>query len=74
MKQEIKYEQGVLPFDTDTEFAVLSSLMMYNEKLSVYDDLLSTELFYYEKEKAIFRCIDGVVNEGGITDINSLYA
>lgn len=74
MKQEIKYEQGVLPFDTDTEFAVLSSLMMYNEKISVYDDLLSTELFYYEKEKAIFRCIDGVVNEGGITDVNSLYA
>lgn len=74
-KKEIEIqEQGILPFDTDTELAVLSTLMRYNEKISVYDDLLNVELFYYEKERAMYRCIDGVVSEGGITDINSLYA
>lgn len=62
-----------MPHDTDTERAVLSALMMYNENYTRYGDLLGTELFYYEKEKAIFRCIDGVINEGNITDVNSLY-
>ena len=67
-------EAKVLPFDTETELAVLSALMMYNENFTKYGDLLSDDLFYYEREKAIYRCIDGVVNEGGITDINSLYS
>lgn len=61
------------PHDTETEFAVLSSLMMYNENLDRYGDLLSEDLFYYEKEKAIYRCIEGVISSGGITDVNSLY-
>lgn len=64
----------MLPHDTDTERAVLSSLIMYNDKFAKYGDLLDVDLFYYEKEKAIFRCIDGVIKNGGITDVNSLYA
>lgn len=64
----------MLPHDTDTERAVLSSLIMYNDKFAKYGDLMDVDLFYYEKEKAIFRCIDGVINDGGITDVNSLYA
>ena len=67
-------EQRLLPHDTDTERAVLSSLIMYNDKFAKFGDLLNPDLFYYEKEKAIFRCIDGVIREGGVTDINSLYA
>lgn len=67
-------EQRLLPHDTDTERAVLSSLIMYNDKFAKYGDLLDVDLFYYEKEKAIFRCVDGVIKTGGITDINSLYA
>ena len=66
-------EQKMMPFDTDTERAVLSTLIHYNEKLVQYSDLLDTGLFYYEKEKAIFRCIDGVVSDNGITDVNSLF-
>ena len=66
-------EARVLPHDMDTEQAVLSALIMYNENYTRYGDMLGTELFYYEKEKAIFRCIDGVINDGNITDINSLY-
>ena len=64
----------MLPHDTDTERAVLSSLIMYNDKFVKFGDLLDPDLFYYEKERAIFRCIDGVIREGGVTDINSLYA
>ena len=73
-KQVNLAEQSMMPFDTETEWAVLSTLMHYNDKLVQFSDLLDTSLFYYEREKAIFRCIDGVVNGGGITDVNSLYA
>lgn len=67
-------EQKMLPHDTDTECAVLSTLIHYNDKLVQYSDLLDTGLFYYQKEQAIFRCIEGVINDKGITDINSLFA
>jgi replicative DNA helicase len=66
-------EQKMLPHDTDTENAVLSTLIHYNEKLSFYGDLLNPDIFYYEKEKAIFRCIEGLIKQGSITDINSLF-
>lgn len=73
-EREVKISEARLqPHDTETELAVLSSLMMYNENVVKYGDLLSADLFYYEKEKAIFRCIEGVVSDGGITDVNSLY-
>lgn len=71
-KTEI-YEQVSQPHDTETERAVLSTLMRYNDKIALYSDLLDASLFYYDKEKAIFRTIFGVVEGGGITDINSLY-
>ena len=64
----------MLPHDENTERAVLSSLMMYNDNFAKYGDILDVDLFYYEKEKAIFRCIEGVVNDGNITDINSLFS
>ena len=67
-------EQKMLPHDENTERAVLSSLMMYNDNFAKYGDILDVDLFYYEKEKAIFRCIEGVVNDGNITDINSLFS
>lgn len=73
MKKESILLQQTQPHDTDTEGAVLATLMRYNNKYSDYCDLLGAELFYYDLEKAIYRCIDGVINEGGITDINSLY-
>ena len=62
-----------MPHDLETEKAVLSTLMRYNDTLSEYSDLLDTGLFYQEKEKAMFRCIDGVVRDGGLTDVNSLF-
>lgn len=66
-------EDKVQPHDQDTENVVLATLMRYNDKFSEYSDLLSEELFYQQKEKAIYKCIAGVINGGGITDINSLF-
>lgn len=73
MKNESIQLQQEMPHDTDTELAVLSTLMRYYEKYAEYSDILSPELFYYDKEKAIFRCIEGVIAANGITDINSLW-
>lgn len=67
-----QYEQMPQPHDTDTENAVLATLIRHNEKFQQYNDLLSPELFYYEKEKALYKCIDGVITSGGIADVNSL--
>lgn len=62
------------PHDTPTEMAVLSALMMCNENMAKYGDLLSDDIFYYERERALFRCIEGVIAEGHLTDVNSLYS
>ena len=66
-------EAQMQPHDTDTEDAVLATLMRNNDRYEQFCDLLSPDLFYWQQEKAIFRCIDGVISSGGITDINSLY-
>ena len=73
-RNEVKIlnEDRVQPHDTDTEHSVLATLMRYNDKFDEYGDVLSDDLFYYPKEKAIYRCIEGVISGGGITDINSL--
>lgn len=67
-------EAKLLPHDIDTERAVLASIIMYNHRYQDFSDILNADVFYGEKEKAIYRCIEGVIAEGGITDINSLYA
>ena len=67
-------EAKMQPHDLETEGAVLATIMRYNEKYALFSDLLSASLFYWDKEKAIFRCIDGVISDGGITDINSLFS
>ena len=72
MKNESMMIQQELPHDTETERAVLSTLMGYNEKYAEYSDLLSPDVFYYERERAIFRCIEGVISANEIADANSL--
>lgn len=66
-------EQLPQPHDEGTENALLATLMAYNDKYEMYSDLLSDDLFYFKKQKAIFRCIEGVIEAGGRTDINSLF-
>ncbi len=75
-KTETTYDHSMkmLPHDLDTEEAVLATIMRYNDKFAEFSDMLSVELFYYDKEQTMFRCIEGVINDGGITDINSLFS
>ena len=70
--QDFQYDQP-MPHDIGTEQAVLATLMRYNEQFNKYGDLLGVELFYYPNERAVYKCIAGVIGGGGITDINSLY-
>ena len=72
VNRDILQEDKMQPHNTDTEHTVMATLMRYNEKFDENRDLLSPELFYYPREKAIYKCIEGVITEGGITDINSL--
>ena len=71
MKESIIQEK-VLPHDTETETAVLATLMRYNDKFMEYADILNVDMFYYSKEKALYKCLEGVLNDGGITDVNSM--
>ena len=61
------------PKDLNTERVVLATLMRYNEKFAEYSDMLCADLFFWTTEKAIYRCIEGVISDGNITDVNSLY-
>lgn len=72
-KENTMLQQLPLPHDENTEDALLATLMAYNEKYEQYSDLLSDDLFYQKKQKAIFRCIEGVINSGGKVDFNSLF-
>jgi replicative DNA helicase len=72
VNRDILQEDKMQPHNTDTENTVLATLMRYNEKFDENRDLLSSDLFYYPREKSIYKCIEGVITDGGITDINSL--
>ena len=60
----------VMPNDINTENSVLGTVMRNNELLHQFP--IKENDFYGIEQKAIFRCICGVVEEGNITDINSL--
>lgn len=74
MKERVKVigEQDVIPHDRETELAVLGTLMMYNEEYTKYSDVLNVDLFYYPEERKAYQCIEGVITEGGIANVNSL--
>jgi len=66
--------QQISPHDVDVEECVLATIMRYNEVYNEYCDLLSPDLFYYEREREMFRVVDGVLKAGKMSDINTLYA
>lgn len=74
--QRTKYvslEQQAKPQDPETECTVLATMMRYNDIYDANADLLNAALFYDDRRRAIYRTISGVINEGKITDINTLY-
>lgn len=74
-KEKVKIigEAQVQPHDDNTEIAVLATLMRYNEKYSEYSDMLTEEMFYQEKNQAIYQCIAGVITENKVSDVKALF-
>lgn len=70
--KELQIQDKVLPHDTETETAVLATLMRYNDKFTENADILNVDMFYYSKEKALYRCLEGVLKDGGMPDVNSM--
>lgn len=73
-KEKVKIigEAQVQPHDDNTEIAVLATLMRYNEKFSEYSDMLTEEMFYQEKNQAIYQCVAGVITDNKILDVKAL--
>lgn len=74
-KEKVKIigEAQVQPHDDNTEIAVLATLMRYNDKFSEYSDMLTEEMFYRDKNKAIYQCIAGVITENKVSDVKALF-
>ena len=72
MNRNTKTYQPELPHDTDTERAVLATIMRNNDKMAEHTDTLTEDVFYYRKEQAIYRAITGTIADGLIANINSL--
>lgn len=74
-KEKVKIigKAQVQPHDDNTEIAVLATLMRYNEKYSEYSDMLTEEMFYQEKNQAIYQCIAGVITENKVSDVKALF-
>ena len=66
--------QPEMPHDTDTERSVLATFVRHNETYLQVSDMLSAELFYNPKEKAIYKTIAGTLDDGQVADTNSLTA
>ena len=71
-KVQIIGGQDVIPHDRETERAVLGTLIRYNEQWEKYSDILNVDMFYEGMERKVFRCIEGVISEGNIANLNSL--
>lgn len=73
-KREIEVigEAKAQPNDPQTEVSVLATLMRHNEKISEFSDMLTPEVFYQERNQAIYQCLAGVFANGEAADVNAL--
>lgn len=69
---EVIGEAKAQPNDPQTEVSVLATLMRHNEKISEFSDMLTPEVFYQDRNQAIYRCLAGVVANGEAVDVNAL--
>ena len=69
----IKNGLAILNFnDKNAELSVISTMIKYNEKWEEVSDILTEDVFYDQKNKAVFKCLQGVLKSGGIADIGAL--
>lgn len=65
-------DQQQMPHDIDTERSVLATFVRYNETFVDNSDTVDAELFYLDKEKALFRTIAAVIDAGLVADAKAL--
>ena len=59
--------------DKDAELSVISTIIKYNERWEEVSDILTEDVFYDPKHKAVFKCLQGVLKNGGIADVGALF-
>lgn len=70
----IKNGLAILNFnDKDAELSVISTIIKHNERWEEVSDILTEDVFYDQKNKAVFKCLQGVLKSGGIADIGALF-
>lgn len=70
----IKNGLAILNFnDKDAELSVISTIIKYNEKWEEVSDILTEDVFYDQRNKAVFKCLKGVLQNGGVADIGALF-
>ena len=58
----IKNGLAILNFnDKNAELSVISTIIKYNEKWEEVSDILTEDVFYDTKNKAVFKCMQGVL-------------
>lgn len=58
--------------DKDAEVSVISTIIKHNEKWEEVSDILTEDVFYDQKNKAVFKCVQGVLKNGGIADFSAI--
>jgi len=59
-----KRELDAMPCDLKTEQAVLSVIIEYDGQYEQVSDILTDDCFYYDENKAIFKCFKDLVKDG----------
>lgn len=66
------FEAQELPHNIDIEHTVLGTLTRHNELVDRLGDIIDESLFHYDREKAIYKTIRGIVMDGGKTNVNAM--
>lgn len=58
--------------DKEAEVSVISTIIRKNEKWETVSDILTEDVFYDKMNRAVFKCVKGVLEAGGVADLGAL--
>lgn len=80
-KDKKKYDESMnlmlqrqMPNSIELERNVLGTIIRKNEYYSSVEDILSEDAFYAVPNKLIYKCVEHLIHDGKIADINSIIA
>ena len=69
----IRNDLAILSFnDKEAEVSVISTIIRKNEKWETVSDILTEDVFYDKRNRAVFKCVKGVLEAGGVADLGAL--